>query len=79
MPHELYQQLETSQQANQKLMRLVFQTAQAQRAAEAEACALRRLLADVLPLVRPGTEDEYAVWQDAQARLARIEAHDDQA
>ena len=73
MPQELYQQLETSQQANQKLMRLVFQTAQAQRAAEAEACALRRLLADVLPLVRPSTEDELTVWQDAQVRLARME------
>jgi len=79
MPQELYQQLETSQQANQKLMRLVSQTAQAQRAAEAEACALLLLLADVLPLVRPATEDELNVWQDAQARLARIEARDDQA
>ena len=69
MPHELYQQLETSQQANQKLMRLVSQTAQAQRAAEAEACALRRLLADVLPLVRPSSEDELAVWLEAKARL----------
>ena len=69
MPHELYQQLETSQQANQKLMRLVSQAAQAQRAAEAEACALRRLLAAVLPLVRPATEDELAVWQEAKARL----------
>jgi|GEM_PF-6578397 len=76
MPHELYQQLEASQHANQKLMRLVSQAAQAQRAAQAEACALRRLLADVLPLVRPATEDELAVWQDAQARLARMEAQE---
>ena len=73
MPHDLYQHLEASQHSNLKLMRLVYQTAQAQRAAEAEACALRRLLADVLPLVRPSTEDELAVWQDAQARLARME------
>jgi len=77
MPQELYQQLEASQQANQKLMRLVSQAAQAQRAAQAEACALRRLLADVLLLVRPATEDEFAVWQDAQARLARLEEEDD--
>ncbi len=73
MPQELYQQLEKSQRANLKLMRLAARSAQAQRAAEAEACALRRLLADVLPLVRPSTEDELAVWQDAQARLARME------
>ncbi len=52
-------------------MRLAFQTAQAQRAAQAKSVTLRLLLADVFPIVRSTKDAEFAVCHEAQGRLGR--------
>jgi hypothetical protein len=67
----LSDQLKVKEKANLRLMGLVAKTARHARAAEAEAAALRRLLAEIFPAVRPINDDELHRWEEAQAALKR--------